>query len=102
LIGGAAGLLLSDLVSLDPNNLTVVVISALAAALIARLRSLVATLVASLAIGLFTALLTPILFWPNASFPLAKYQYASPFVIAIVALLFLARRRVVTVARAEG
>jgi len=102
LIGGAAGLLLSDLVSLDPNNLNVVVISSLAAALIARLRSLVATLLAGLAIGLFSALLTPILFWPNASFPLSKYQYASPFVIAIVALLVFARRRVVTVARTEA
>jgi branched-chain amino acid transport system permease protein len=102
LIGGAAGLLLSDLVSLDPNNLTVVVISALAAALIARLRSLVATLLAGLAIGLCTALLTPILFWPNASFPLSKYQYASPFVIAIVALLVVGRRRVVAVTRTEG
>jgi branched-subunit amino acid ABC-type transport system permease component len=87
---------------LDPNNLNVVVISSLAAALIARLRSLVATLLAGLAIGLFTALLTPILFWPNANFPLSKYQYASPFVIAIVALLVFARRRVVTVARTEA
>ena len=102
LIGGAAGLLLSDLVSLDPNNLTVVVISALAAALIARLQSLVATLLAGLAIGLCTALLTPILFWPNASFPLSKYQYAAPFVIAIVALLVVGRRRVVSVGRAEA
>jgi len=102
LIAGAAGLLLSDLVGLDAVNLTFLVISSLAAALIARLRSLVATMVAGLAVGLCTALLTPILFWPNASFPVAKYQYASPFVIAIVALLFLARRRVVTVARTEG
>jgi branched-chain amino acid transport system permease protein len=99
LIAGAAGLLLSDLVSLDPVNLTTLVISAIAAALIGGLRSLVATLLAGLAVGLFTALLTPILFWPNASFPLAKYQYASPFVIATAALLLLARRRVMTISR---
>jgi branched-chain amino acid transport system permease protein len=101
LIGGAAGLLLSDLVSLDPNNLNVVVISSLAAALIARLRSLLATLLAGLAIGLFTALLTPIILWPNASFSVQKYQYAAPFVIAIAALLVFARRRVVSIARTE-
>jgi branched-chain amino acid transport system permease protein len=102
LIGGVAGLLLSDLVSLDPNNLTVIVISALAAALIARLRSLVGTLLAGIAVGLCTALMTPILFWPNQSFAVSKYQYAAPFVIAIVALLVLARRRVVSVARTDA
>jgi len=102
LIGGVAGLLLSDLVSLDPNNLTVVVISALAAALIARLQSLVGTLLAGIAVGLCTALMTPILFWPNQSFAVSKYQYAAPFVIAIVALLVLARRRVVSVPRTDG
>ena len=101
LIAGGAGLLLSDLVGLDSVGLTFLVISSLAAALIARLRSLVGTLLAGIAIGLCTALLTPILLWPNASYSLSGYRYGAPFVIAIVTLLFLARRRVVPISRTE-
>jgi len=101
LLAGAAGLLLSDLVSLDAVNLTYLVFASLAAALIARLQSLVATLLAAIAVGLCTALLTPILFWPSPSYSLSGYRYAAPFAIAIVALLVLARKRVVTVSRAE-
>jgi branched-chain amino acid transport system permease protein len=102
LIAGAAGLLLADLVGLDAVGLTFLVISSLAAALIARLQSIVVTLVAGIAVGLCTALLTPILLWPNASYSLSGYRYAAPFVLAIIALLFLARRRVVSVSRTEG
>jgi branched-chain amino acid transport system permease protein len=102
LIAGAAGLLLSELVGLDPVGLTFLVISALAAALIARLRSLVATMLAGIAVGLCTALLTPILFWPTADYSLSAYRYGAPFFLAIVALLFLARRRVVSVTRVDG
>ena len=102
LMAGAAGLLLSDLIGLDAVALTFLVVSSLAAALIARLRSLVATLFAGLAVGLATALLTPILLWPNATYSLSRYSGGAPFVIAIVTLLFLARRRVVSVSRTEG
>ena len=102
LMAGAAGLLLSDLVGLDAVALTFLVVSSLAAALIARLHSLVATLFAGLAIGLATALLTPILLWPDATYSLSRYSGGAPFVIAIVTLLFLARRRVVSVSRTEG
>ena len=102
LIAGFAGLLLADLVSLEATNLTFLVISALAAALIARLRSLLGTLLAGLAVGLCTALLTPILTWPETTYSLSQYRYAAPFVIAIVALLYLARHRVVSVSRTEG
>ena len=105
LLAGAAGLLLSDLVGLDPVNLTFLIISSLAAALIARLQSLVLTLVAGMAVGLATALLTPITGWPseaNYQFSLSSYRGAAPFVIAIVTLLVLARRRVVTISRTEG
>jgi branched-chain amino acid transport system permease protein len=104
LIAGAAGLLLSDLVGLDAVNLTFLIISSLAAALIARLRSLVVTLFAGLAVGLCTALLTPIIAWPsetNYQFSLSSYRGGAPFVIAIVTLLFLARRRVVSVGRTD-
>jgi len=101
LIAGAAGLLLSDLVSLDAVNLTYLVFASLAAALIARLQSLVVTLLAGIVVGLCTALLTPILLWPSPSYSLSGYRYAAPFVIAIITLLFLARRRVVSVSRTE-
>ena len=105
LLAGAAGLLLSDLVGLDPVGLTFLIVSSLAAALIARLRSLTVTLLAGILVGLVTALLTPITGWPsetNYQFSLSSYRGAAPFVIAIVTLLILARRRVVTISRTEG
>ncbi len=103
LIAGAAGLLLADLVGLDPVGLTFLIVSSLAAALIARLRSLVVTLLAAVAIGLITALLTPFYQFPTSNqFSLSSYRDGAPFVIAIVTLLFLARRRVVSVSRTEG
>jgi branched-chain amino acid transport system permease protein len=104
LIAGAAGILLADVVGLDPVNLTFLIVSSLAAALIARLRSLVATLLAALAIGLVTALLTPMTQFPttNYQFSFSSYRGGAPFVIAIVTLLFLARRRVVSVSRTDA
>lgn len=99
LIAGAAGLLLSNLVSLDPVTLTFLVISSLAAGLIARLRSLVVTLLAGIVIGLCTALLTPILLWPNAEYSVSVFRGMTPFVLATIALLWLARRRVISITR---
>lgn len=95
LLSGAAGLLLSDLVALDGVTLTFLVISSLAAALIARLRSLPITLCAGLAIGLVTALVTPIL-------SISVYRDMTPFVLATVGLLWISRRRVVSVSRTAG
>src|SRR5204862_7411861 len=93
---GAAGLILPDLLtSLDYSALTFLVISSLAAALIGRLRSLWATMFGGLAVGLAQAVLSP-----YAS--VSAYRSAAPFVIAIVALLYLSRRRVVTISRAAG
>jgi branched-chain amino acid transport system permease protein len=93
---GAAGLLLPDLLtSLDYSTLTFLVISSLAAALIGRLTSLWATLFGGLAVGLAQAVLAP-----YAS--VSAYRSAAPFVLAIVALLYLSRRRVVTISRATG
>ena len=96
LVCGVAGLLLSNLLGLDIVTLTFFVISALAAVLIAGLRSLWITLVAALVIGLVEALLTP--FHDNLQ-PLSDYRRMTPFVLAILALLWLGRRRVVHVAR---
>jgi branched-chain amino acid transport system permease protein len=90
---GAAGLLLPDLLtSLDYSALTFLVISALAAALIGRLRSLWWTLFGGLAVGLAQAVLTPYV-------SVSRYRSAAPFVLAIIALLYLSRRRVVTISR---
>jgi branched-chain amino acid transport system permease protein len=93
LLAGVAGLLLSNLVGLDANTLTFLVISGLAAALIARLQSLVVTLVAGIVIGLVNALITPIL-------SISEYRDMTPFVLAVVALLWLSRHREVSVSRA--
>jgi branched-chain amino acid transport system permease protein len=95
---GATGLLLSNMLGLDTVVLTFLVISALGAALIGRLRSLWVTLFAGLAIGLVEACLTP--FTSSSSFTsLSNYRTMTPFVFAIVALIWLARRRVVAFER---
>src|SRR6059058_3495079 len=91
-IAGVAGLLLADLVALDANSLTFLVISTLAATLVGRLRSITITFVAALVIGLITAELTPVS-------SLSNYRDMTPFVVAAIALLVLNRRRVITVGR---
>jgi branched-chain amino acid transport system permease protein len=101
LVCGAAGLLLADLLgSLAYDALTFTfVIGALAAALIGRLRSLWATLAGGITIGFVQAVLTPYFTWPSVDQSLSKYRAVTPFVLAIVALLWLGRRRVVTISR---
>ena len=90
---GAAGLMLPDLLtSLDYAALTFLVISSLAAALIGRLRSLWWTLFGGLAVGVFQSVLTPYI-------SVSLYRSAAPFVLAIIALLYLSRRRTVTISR---
>jgi branched-chain amino acid transport system permease protein len=95
LLAGVAGLLLSNLVGLDANTLTFLVISSLAAALIARLQSLTVTLAAGIVVGLVNALITPIL-------SISEYRDMTPFVLAIIALLWLSRHREVRIGRAAG
>jgi branched-chain amino acid transport system permease protein len=101
LVTGAAGLLLADLLgSLAYDALTFsFVIGALAAALIGSLRSLPGTLLGGVAIGLVQALLTPYFTWPSIDQSLSKYRAVTPFVLAILALLWFGRRRVVTISR---
>jgi branched-chain amino acid transport system permease protein len=94
-LSGMAGLLLANLVGLDANTLTFLVISSLAAALIARLRSLVVTLLAGLVVGLATALATPIL-------SISQYRDMAPFVLATLALLWLSRHREISFSRSTG
>jgi len=81
LLAGTTGLLLSTLVGLDIVGLTFLVIAALSAALIARLESLYVTLIAALVIGVVQSCLT--------AFPaLSPYRTMTPFVFAILALLW--------------
>jgi branched-chain amino acid transport system permease protein len=94
IVCGLSGLILPDLLtSLDYGQLTfVIVIASLSAALIGRLRSLFATMVGGLIVGLASAV-----FAPYES--LSRYRTSAPFVIAIIALLWMSRRRVVTISR---
>ena len=91
-LAGVAGVLLADLVALDATDLTFLVISTLAATLVGRLRSIPITFAAAIVIGVITAELTPIS-------SLSSYRDMTPFVVAAVALLFLSRRRVISVGR---
>jgi branched-chain amino acid transport system permease protein len=92
LLSGATGLLLSTLVGLDAVTLTFLVIASLSAALVGRLQSLWVTLAAGLVIGILQSSLTPF----DAISP---YRSMAPFVVAIVALLWLARGRSALVRR---
>jgi branched-chain amino acid transport system permease protein len=86
LVCGASGLLLANLVGLEIATLTFYVIPALAAALIGELRSLWVTLAAGFVIGMVQSCLT-------AYSELADYRNMTPFVLAIVALLWFVGRR---------
>lgn len=94
ILAGLAGLLLADLVQLDATTLTFLVISSLAAALIARLRSIPVTFVAAVVIGVVHDMLTPFT-------ALTSYRDMTPFVLAVVALLLVARNRTVMTRSSE-
>src|SRR5215471_10795022 len=93
-LAGLAGLLLADLVQLDASTLTFYVISSLAAALIAQLRSIAVTFAAGIVIGVIHDLLTPF----NA---LTNYRDMTPFVLAVIALLWASRHRTVMTRSSE-
>ena len=92
LLSGASGLLLANLIGLDAATLTFLFISSLAATLIARLNSIVVTLFAAIVVGLVNALITPI-------FSISQYRDMAPFVLAIIALLYLSRTKAGTATR---
>ncbi|HEY1714558.1 MAG TPA: branched-chain amino acid ABC transporter permease [Solirubrobacteraceae bacterium] len=92
IVAGLSGILLADLVALDATTLTFLVISSLAAALIARLSSIWITFVAAIVIGVVDAGVTPIT-------SLTNYRDMTPFVLAAIALLFLNRKRTLSLAR---
>jgi branched-chain amino acid transport system permease protein len=89
-IAGLAGLLLGSLTQLDPAILTFLVIPSAAAAVVGRLSSLWMTLVGGLVIGLAESLATPIE-------SLTRYRSAAPFIVAIVAILAMQRRRILKI-----
>jgi branched-chain amino acid transport system permease protein len=96
ILAGFAGLLLADLVQLEPATLTFLVISSLAAALIGQLRSIAVTFAAGIVIGVIHDLLTPFT-------ALTNYRDMTPFVLAVIALLWASRHRtVVTRSREEA
>ena len=88
---GLSGLLLGNLVRLDAGVLTFLVIPAMAAAVIGRLQSLGWTLAGGLAIGVLEALGT-------LAGPWAPFRSATPFVVAVLVILFLQRKRRLTFA----
>ena len=89
IVCGASGLLLADLyTSLDYSALTFLVISSLAAALIGRLNPSGLTLAGGITVGFVQAVLTPY-------GSVTAYRAATPFVLSIIALLWMGRRRVV-------
>jgi branched-chain amino acid transport system permease protein len=85
-LAGVTGLLLSNLVGLDAATLTFLVVPVLAAAVVGRLGSLPGTLAGALLIGLVQSCLTPV----DA---VTEYRATTPFVVAMVAMLWFSRRR---------
>jgi branched-chain amino acid transport system permease protein len=90
---GISGVLLGDLVGLDPVGVTFLVIPALAAALIGQLRSLWITLAAGFVIGVVQSCLSAFHDVHIGGRALAEFRTITPFVLAIIALLWFARKR---------
>ena len=84
-LAGVSAIPLASLTVLTANNLTFLVIPAIAAALLGRLVSLWWTLLGGLAIGVLQAMLTPVT-------ELAPYRSLVPFVAAVAITLWLGRR----------
>jgi len=84
--------------SLDQGTLTWFVIGALAGAVVGQFRSLWTTFFASMVIGVVESILTP--FSGNLLF-LGKMRKMTPFVISVIAILWISRRRTVVLAGRE-
>lgn len=85
-LSSISGLLLASLAGLSGVGLTFLVIPALAAAVVGRLTNLWTTFTAAIVIGVVQS--------SFSAFPdLARYRTATPFVLAILATLWFARRR---------
>jgi branched-chain amino acid transport system permease protein len=93
IVCGITGVLLGDLVGLDIVTLAFLVIPALAAALIGQLRSLWVTLIGGFVIGLVQSCLNAFYDVKIGDTSLPDYRTMAPFVLAIIALLWFARKR---------
>lgn len=91
LLAGFTGLLFGTLVRLDPTVLTFMVIPVIATTVVGRLTSIPTTFVAGLIIGVIESMLA-------LYKPLAQFRVATPFVVAIVMLMWLQRGRYLTFA----
>jgi len=85
-LAGVTGVLLSNLVGFDAAGLTFLVVPALAAAVVGRLQSLWLTLIGGLVIGVIQSCVT-------AFNSVSDYSATTPFVVAIIVMLWFARRR---------
>lgn len=94
LLAGFSGIMLGDLVRLDPAVLTFLVIPAIAAAIVGRLQSLAVTLLGGMFIGVVEAMTALI---P----PLASVRSAAPFVVAAAVILWLQRKKTLTFATGD-
>lgn len=89
-LAGFSGILLSSQTRLEPVFLTFIVIPVLAAVVVGRFRSLVGTLVGGLVIGVVQAV--------ASAFPAtSSFSNATPFVVATIVILYLQRRKIVTI-----
>jgi len=90
-LAGFTGLLFGSMVRLDPTVLTFLVIPIIATTVVGRLTSIPVALAAGLAIGVSESLMT-------LYKPLAQFRTVMPFLIAVLALLWLQRGRRLTFA----
>jgi branched-chain amino acid transport system permease protein len=88
-LAGFSGLIFGDLVRLNPNLLTFLVIPAIAATIVGRLDSLVLTLAGGMVLGVVESMLTLVT-------PIAPYRSAAPFIIAGLLVLWFQRHRRLT------
>jgi branched-chain amino acid transport system permease protein len=84
--------------SLDQGTLTWFVISALAGAIVGQFRSLWITFGASIFIGVMESVLAP---FSGNLLMLSKLRKMTPFVVAVLAILWISRRRTVVLAGRE-
>lgn len=89
-LAGVSGLLLAGQTRLEPLFLTFLVIPVLAAVVVGRFRSLPWTLAGGLTIGVLQSLASAV---PG----LSQFSNATPFVIATIAILYLQRKKTVTI-----
>lgn len=93
-LAGFTGLLFGSLVRLDPATLTFLVIPMIATTVVGRLQSIPITFIAGLVIGVIESLMT-------LYKPLAPFRAMTPFVVAIITLMWLQRGRLLTFANED-